>query len=112
MAAVASLLESFRAACAGEARPIPIEFDRGVVKRKRFVTLVSRALVIETSEDERIVENDETVVLRLDQDTLEHGRSKLEECLQAGHFSPAELCLLRAGDRRELDHLYCILTGA
>jgi hypothetical protein len=112
MAAVTTLLEAFRAACAGEERPIPIEFDRGVVKRKRFDTLVPRDLVIEKSEDEIIVESNGTVFLRLDQDTLTYGSGKLEECLRDGHFSPAELCELQAGDRPEPNDFYCIVTEA
>jgi hypothetical protein len=111
MAAVTSLLEAFRAALAGEQRPIPIEFDRGVVKRMRFDTLVPRNLVIEKVEDEMIVENGETIFLRLDQDTLIYGLNKLEECVRAGKFLPAELGELRAGDRHEPNDIYCILTG-
>lgn len=112
-AAVTSLLEAFCAALADRQskRPIPIEFDRGVVKRKRFDTMVPRGLVIEKAEHEMIVENDETVFLRLDQDTLAYGRDKFEECLQDEQFSPAELCELQAGDRPERNDLYCIVTG-
>ena len=109
--AVTSLLEAFRAALAGGCELVPIEFDRGVVKRKRFDKLVPRRLVIEKAvEDEAIVEDDETVFLRLDEDTLTYGTTKFEECLRDGTFSPAELCELQAGDRPEPNDLYCIVA--
>jgi hypothetical protein len=111
MAAVTPLLEAFRAALAGEPRPIPIEFDRGVVKRKRFDTFVPRALVIEAAEDGRIVEDGETVFLRLDQDDLAYGADRLAACGRDGVFSPAELCKLQPGDRPESSDLYCMLAG-
>lgn len=111
--AVPSLLEAFRAALAGGQKPVPVQFDRGVVKRRRFDKLEPRRLVIEkTADEETIVEDGEIVFLRLDEDTLSYGASKFEECLQNGHFSPAELCELQAGDRPEPNDLYCIIEEA
>ena len=110
--AVPALLEGFRAALAGDSRPLPVQFDRGVVKRKRFDRLEPRQLIVEkAAENEAIVEDGETVFLRLDADTLVYGATKLEECLQDGQFSPAELCELQAGDRPEPNDLYCIVAG-
>lgn len=111
MAEVPSLLEAFRLALAGAPNPVPIQFDRGVVKRKRFDTLEPRHLMIEEADDESITDDGETVFLRLDEDTLAYGTTKFEECLRDGHFSPAELCELQAGDRPEPNDLYCIVEG-
>jgi hypothetical protein len=69
---------------------ITIRLDESSLKITKR-TVIDLKIII-NDEDDRISFLGTTFVLELDSDTLEYFRKRLEDCLNGGDFSPAELC--------------------
>lgn len=105
-----ALLKSLQAAAAGGEACVPIQFDRGVTKKKRYLTTKDRIMTITQSEENAIEEHGEKVKLSLERDTLEYAVARFQRCLETREFDPPELCELSVVGSRDTDNdLYCVL---
>lgn len=105
-----ALLTSLQEAVSGGNRSIAIEFDRGVTKKKRYLTTTERTMTVSQSERDALDESSDKVNLMLEKDTLEFAILRFQTCLKTNEFDPPELCELSvAGSRDAENDLYCIL---
>ena len=103
-------MNSLQAADSRSKNSIAIQFDRGVMKRKKVSKLDVRNLVILLGQSDTIEEAGDKVKLMLEQDTIAYAIGKFRECLETNKFEPAELCELSIVGGRDSDNdLYCIL---
>ena len=99
------LLGAFQALRRRSETGLLVELDPAVVTRKKASRTTKLMLLLKIGEG-RIQRSDEGILWELEEDDVDYGARRFEECLAEGCFSPPEFVQVSVGESKALDYVY------
>lgn len=104
-----NLIEMFNQIRDGKEFALDVEFDMAVVKMRKTQ---KQAYIINVENDSEvdgsiIYVKDGRIIWKIDDEYVDMGLERFQECKEQGIFSPAEFMYIQVSKNKDLDYMYC-----
>lgn len=108
-----NLIKMFCQIREGKEFALDVEFDMAVVKMRKTQEQASIVNVVNDSEVDGsiIYVKDGKIMWRIDDEYVDIGLQRFQECKEHGNFSPAEFMYIQVSKNKDLDYMYCDLVS-